>query len=585
MNEITSLFQSLRLDECSSKQIHSKSKSIISKSLLDMSKSSHRKTGLVIGYIQSGKTLSFTAVSCLARDKKFSLIIITAGTSKILFQQTLNRLKKDLRIDSRTDRKWIIFENPKPSTNEEQSIENTLRTWQDESIPFEEKKTILIVTMKHHRHIEYLSNLLDRMDSDLKKIQSLIIDDEADQAGLNTNANQDTEELSTTYKQLSTLRNTLPYHTYLQYTATPQALLLIELSDHLSPDFIELLTPGEEYVGGRELFSQSGIIIPIPHDEVPKRDEPLLSPPSSLLKALRVFYVSVSIAYYRRETQGNRSMMVHPSRLTRDHSECLAWIISTREQWLGLLNESSDSQDQCELMRYFEEEGYSELRKTVDDLPKFSKIKSYLKRSIQETLIVELNASSGVTPQVEWQSNYSHILVGGQALDRGYTVEGLTVTYMSRGLGVGNADTIQQRARFYGYKKDYLSYCRIFLEENALNAFEGYVEHEDSLRVSLEQHISAGRPLSDWRRVFFLDSNLRPTRRNVLTTDCQKGLYSNKWFWQKTPLVEDSIINCNRQIISDMIGNLPFLESDGHPDRTDTQKHLIASNLPLKRTI
>ena len=75
--------------------------------------------------------------------------------------------------------------------------------------------------------------------------------------------------------------------------------------------------------------------------------------------------------------------------------------------------------------------------------------------AFRNTRVLEVNARGGRTPPVDWRSAYGWILVGGQAMDRGFTVEGLTVTYMPRGIGVGNADTVQQRARFFGYKRRY----------------------------------------------------------------------------------------------------------------------------------
>ena len=87
--------------------------------------------------------------------------------------------------------------------------------------------------------------------------------------------------------------------------------------------------------------------------------------------------------------------------------------------------------------------------------------------------------SDGKTESPDWK-DYSYILVAGQALDRGFTVEGLTVSYMPRGTGVGNADTIQQRARWFGYKEDYLGYCRVYLSVEGEAAYQAYVEHEDT---------------------------------------------------------------------------------------------------------
>ncbi len=577
--EFKKLLSSLNLDESSSKKITQESKSIISQSLLDIKKRKDKKTGLVIGYIQSGKTLSFTSVSCLARDNNFPLIIIIAGTSTSLFEQTVSRLKRDLIIDTRKDRKWSIFENPK-SITEEESIEISLQTWADESIPDDEKQSTLIVIMKHYSHIQNLSSILNRINSDLKKKPTLIIDDEADQAGLNTNASQDTKELSTTHSKLLELRDALPYHTYLQYTATPQAPLLIEFIDVLSPEFAQLLTPGEEYIGGTDLFSVPRIINVIPDNEIPGRDNPISSPPSSLLRALKIFYTSVAANYCNGDTQGNRSMMVHPSRLIMDHAQYSEWINSIKHQWLNLLDQTPGDSDQYDLINSFEDEGYKDLKETVNNFPQFDAIRKNLKRSIRQTSITELNTSRGSTPTVLWCSNYSHILIGGQSMDRGYTVEGLTVTYMPRGPGVGNADTIQQRARFYGYKKDYLGHCRIFLENNSLSAFQSYVDHESDLRNSLSEHISANKPLKDWKRVFFLDSNLRPTRRNILKMDCRRGLYSDSWFEQKAPHLSANIEN-NKKIVNNLSETFRFVEDVGHENRTDAQRHCVSKKIPL----
>ena len=57
-----------------------------------------RNVGLVLGRVQSGKTSSFTAVSALAHDNAYKLIIIIAGTTHLLVEQTTDRLIADLRL-------------------------------------------------------------------------------------------------------------------------------------------------------------------------------------------------------------------------------------------------------------------------------------------------------------------------------------------------------------------------------------------------------------------------------------------------------------------------------------------------------
>ena len=89
-------------------------------------------------------------------------------------------------------------------------------------------------------------------------------------------------------------------------------------------------------------------------------------------------------------------------------------------------------------------------------VPSWDETLARLPREIRRVVITEVNARRGETPKVNWREHYAHILVGGQTLDRGFTVEGLTVTYMPRSLGSRNIDTIQQRARFFGYKESYL---------------------------------------------------------------------------------------------------------------------------------
>ena len=149
-------------------------------------------------------------------------------------------------------------------------------------------------------------------------------------------------------------------------------------------------------------------------------------------------------------------------------------------------------------------------------MPTFEAIAAALPNALRLTRELEVNSAGGRTPRIEWRDMYGHILVGGQAMDRGFTVEGLTVTYMPRGTGVGMADTIQQRARFFGYKRSYLGYCRVYLEQEVKDAFVSIVKHERAMRAELVKHAASGAPLSEWRRRFFLDPGLKPTRDSVI---------------------------------------------------------------------
>lgn len=539
-------------------------------------------TGLVMGYVQSGKTLSFTALTALARDNGFQLVILITGTSRPLFEQSKTRLLRDLRIATREDRKWHVIENPSVAQGADHAIAGTLADWRDHRVPDAERQTVLITVMKNHTRLRNLTQVLQRLDErlDLRGVPALIIDDEADQAGLNTRVQQGQQ--STTYRRLLDLRGCLPSHIYLQYTATPQAPLLINIIDVLSPRFAEVLTPGTDYVGGRAFFvDHPNLVRAIPPNEVPTATNPLHEPPASLLEAMRIFFLGVAAGLRLDSGHGNRSMLVHPSRETTGHADYHRWVSQVKASWERLLGAGEDDPDRQALLQEFGA-SYIDLRATVDGLPAFEELAALFERAIRKAQVLEVNAVRGQTPSPDWRSAYGHLLVGGQAMDRGFTVEGLTVTYMPRGVGVGNADTLQQRARFLGYKQSYIGYCRIYLEAAALGAYGEYVGHEEDLRSRLAEFSSTGLPLTEWRRAFFLDRALEPTRRAVLDLDFTRGRFADEWFAPAAPHDSEEAVRANRVVVEQFLGRLALRPDDGHPNRTPSQCHRIAEGIPLE---
>lgn len=542
-----------------------------------------QETGLVIGYVQSGKTMSFETVAALARDNAFQIVIIVAGTATPLLEQSTGRLRRDLRLDQPDrERRWIQFQNPRNNDATVQAIRDVLDDWRDPTTPDGYKKTVLITVLKHHTRLQTLAALVGAVG--VQGVPVLIIDDEADQASLNTEVAQGTE--STTYRCLMALRQALPTHTYLQYTATPQAPLLISIIDSLSPNFVQVLDPGEQYVGGREFFGDDlAYARVIPPQDVPANNNPLTEPPESLLEALRVFMVGVTAGILAEGNMGNRSMLVHPSHRTAQHREFYNWVRDIFEEWKRVLNLPDTDADKQELIEDFRG-AYDDLAATIGPTaPTFADLVPSLRFAFRNTRVLEVNARNGKTPPVDWRSAYGWILVGGQAMDRGFTVEGLTVTYMPRGIGVGNADTVQQRARFFGYKRRYLGYCRVYLEQGTLNSFRSYVEHEEDIRTQLSEFQDNARPLNDWKRAFVLDTALEPCRRNVLEFDYMQGRFSNEWVTPRVILASSAVIDANRQTVAAFIQGRTFTPINGHADRTDIQRHDACSNIPLREVI
>ncbi|MYE91600.1 hypothetical protein F4X33_21680 [Candidatus Poribacteria bacterium] len=446
-------------------------------------------TGLVIGYVQSGKTLSFTGLAALARDNRFRLVILLAGTTNNLVEQSYDRLKGDLDIAA--TREWNLFTTQQKAfqQSEVNRVDTELARWRRGS---PRARTILIVSMKQHQHLNNLAKLLAK--SDFSDVPTLIIDDEGDQAGMNTKAKR--EEESTTYARIKALRELFPTHSYILYTATPQAPLLISRIDALSPDFGRVLTPGTHYVGGQEFFveGQDKHVKLIPSTEVPDKNEPLQEPPKSLKAALRDFFIGVAIGLLEDEFKKgrNRSMMIHPAVAKDKHFMFKRWTQQIKDNWSAILKDDTHP-SHAALLGEFRNSAEG-IFTTYDTSMTFDQIAPILFEAMEETAIAELNTRerNRIAP-VEWAGEYSWILIGGIGLDRGFTVEGLTVSYMPRSTGVGNADNIQQRARFFGYKRRYLGLCRIYLTGANIDAFTDYVKHEESVRSSIRSHLGVCR--------------------------------------------------------------------------------------------
>lgn len=576
-SETLTLLAALKIPEESKAALRDEAVAILARSLPPKGPEDNR-TGLVIGYVQSGKTMSFTTVAALAHDNGFPLVVVITGVSDPLFAQSTERLQSDLRLNDREDRKWLFLQNPSPRSNDGRAMAARLTDWTDPTVPENERQTVLITVMKNHRHLENLTQVLSSLK--LAGIVALVIDDEADQAGLNTLVKQGDQ--STTYRRLVRMRQCLPRHTFLQYTATPQAPLLINIIDMLSPSFAEVLTPGSEYVGARDFFIESRYLAqPIPTGEIQSAGRLLQEPPDSLLQAMRIFFLGVAAGLLLDGGTGNRSMLVHPSQKTRGHKLYFHWVSRIKSAWEDTLQLPENDPDRRELQEDFALT-YQDLARTVDGLPALEQLTQRLPHTIRRTWVEEVNATRGKTPLINWNAAYSYILIGGQAMDRGFTVRGLTVTYMPRGVGVANADTVQQRARFFGYKRRYIGYCRVFLETSVLGAYRQYVEHEEDIRRQLSEYGRSGKPLKEWKRAFFLTRNLKPTRDSVLDLDYMRDSFSDRWYAPKAPHDSEDATRNNWEAVSVLTSRLGFTPDSGHPDRTDNQRHKVIKNVSLR---
>lgn len=482
-------------------------------------------TGIAIGYVQSGKTMSFTTLTALAVDNGYRIIIYFAGIKNNLLEQTTKRLKKDLLTEGKNARAFKIYPNPTIANDIHLNIKGSLR--------MTNKPAILITVLKHYKHIAELTAIFKshEVKQELGNTGVLIIDDEADQASLNTYARSNSksddweeDELSSTYASILGLKDSLPNHSYIQYTATPQAPLLINIMDLLSPKFHVVLTPGESYTGGKIFFKDMpDLVVPIPIAEVYHHKKNKLEQcPESLIQALQLFLMQVAIVVHIEEKENFLSMLIHADREKDASRIFLMWVKGLMDNWQDRFEMETNDPGRLELVEEFRKL-YPEAVKLMDSPPEFETVMESVEQvALDCNTELVISDAKNKNSEIDWSNSSAHILVGAEMLNRGYTVEGLAVSYMPRNtVGKSNADTIQQRCRFFGYKRNYLSSCRVFLPEGSIHEYEEYVDHEEIMRAQLKEHT-----LEEYEQLLILSPLMNPTRNNILSVDLVKNKLS-----------------------------------------------------------
>ena len=227
-------------------------------------------------------------------------------------------------------------------------------------------------------------------------------------------------------------------------------------------------------------------------------------------------------------------------------------------------------------------EAHRDLATTDMALPPFNDLVRFMRVALKDTQVLELNRGA---PPVPCRRHFSFVLIGGQAIERGFTVEGLTTTHLARSLGQRLADLIQQRARFFGYKRGYLGRIRIWMDDGTRTAFKDYAKHEEALRDQLKPIAKEGLPLREWRRQFLLSPSLRATRRSVLAKTVKQRRLSDDWLTLDRPAVTGGDLDDNRALLERIRSSITMDEDRGHERRTTEQRHLVSGPIPISKLL
>lgn len=539
-----------RMSEAEWDEVVATAASVLAKSP-DPGISEGRGTALALGKVQSGKTLSYTALIALAIDNGFRMTVVLAGTKNPLLEQTYARLVHDL--DARRQ-SLTPFKNPPPQDAD--VIRSVLHG----------NGHILVVVLKHAKRIRDVSRLLG--SPELRNFPTLIIDDEGDEASLNTQFRAGRR--SATYDAIIHLRDALPLHAYIAYTATPQANLLISGVDALSPDFAILVDPGVDYCGGSVFFGDQSqrYLRTIPVEEAePEHAQEITE---SLRQALFSFLVGAAV----RTVRGSKawhSMLVHTSNLRLDHAGLYNAIRNLIKLWQDTAK-LPDTDPAARELWDLAQRAYEDLRGTVQNPPAWAQTQEALRDDIWLTEVWMVNSLPlGRDPISMPFRLRNNILVGGNMLGRGVTLEGLAVTYITReAQHETNADTLEQRARWFGYKVPYLDLCRIFLSPRLRERYTELLRHEDDFWEALQRNQRQGLSVRDWPRMFRLDMEgwqLRPTRPNVAN---YKQFRGQGWEIQGRVVMDPTRASHNIEIVRGFLGEHP-----GEVQRFGNVEHIV----------
>lgn len=529
-----------RLDNVLSSQISQLDRDNIwdsAKRILDSHLPQTQQCSLALGYVQSGKTTSMAATAALASDNNYRIVISFMGSTLLLLDQNRGRLESLLGMGV-ANYQWVSIPNVKGASTSKEITE-----WLDKG------RTIFIPLLKHSGHIEKVSKALEKLDVN---IPILVLDDEADQASLNTRPKDNSA--SSTYSAIVRLRSLLPNHLYVQYTATPYAPLLLGPNDPLMPSSVEFLRPGTGYTGGREFLitnAHSAVRI-IPFGDESSKSK-IAHLPKSLISALAAYLAGASILSQTDQSFAPVSMLIHPTHVTdaqKLYMHLLQKFIATAK---------ASNLYQTDFGNVIETEYWKIVENGGQDIGIERLFEGV--RIVLDQLVLWLLNSTNDVKSISWNYSPFHILVGGNKLDRGFTVEGLTISYMNRKASE-QVDTTEQRARAFGYRSQYLPYCQIHAGARTIRLLRGIVHTEDDLRAALRDALEEGKSVGEWAQSIGLDlpAGTFPSRKNVLPA--LKNFNSNgNWHVMRNPLTSTEHIQANKTLLENIgLFNAPSRE-------------------------
>lgn len=526
------------------------------------------RRGLVMGHVQSGKTATYTGLICKAADAGYKVIIVLAGLHNNLRSQTQIRLDEGFlgfkavppRTDSYGFEKTGVAEfgsGPKAD-----SVTNRLengdfkKSFADQFGMHAGGNPLLFVVKKNVSVLKHLLGWIRHSAESTdpvtgrkyhRHIPLLVIDDEADQASVDTKTlaidefgqPDDEHNPTKTNELIRSLLYAFDKSAYVGFTATPFANIFIHeqartnrLGDDLFPrSFIVNLPAPSNYTGASRIFGieedpDTGLSFAEPtpitniisdHAITEKSNEtqgwmppklldktehvPIYNGarqiPPSLREAILCFILSTTVKKIRLPDQVFNSMLIHVTRYTkvqeivREEVEAEINNISKRLEF-GDGSRTPSILDEFHVLWLTNYIPTTKKTNPTITLPDWNVISTQLLQVLRTIKVRSINGSALDTLDYELHkdSGLNVIAIGGDKLSRGLTLEGLTVSYFLRSSKM--YDTLMQMGRWFGYREKYLDLCRLYTTSELFEWFQHIATATEELRLEFDHMVNIG---------------------------------------------------------------------------------------------
>ena len=480
--------------------------------------------GLLLGYVQGGKTDTFVKIIGLCFDRGIDIAVVLTKGTKNLASQTESRLMDDSSPLKPSDNL------NQPATVYVHDIMNVRNNGIPEAVA--NKSKTIIVCKKELNNMKSLIKLFDIKCPWLKDKKVLIVDDEADFAsfnftsGLSRNVNNGggsaiVTKMTKIGAKISEFRALLTYSRYLMVTATPYNLFLQPGGELIldgnkvmgfRPRFTSIVPTHDKYVGGKQYFEEScdpesmysHLYSPITQDSIDvlngvKDDDP------ALRLTLFQFIMATAIRRLQERAKGmdyKSSALIHVDIKKTGHQRQFLIVQSTlAEMQVSLGNATLSSDVESMLKQTYSDFKQSNLKArnqgaTKVKLPKFDDMLAEMRDIMgkNDYTVQVVNSDEEVSALLDANTGELMlntaltIFIGALAMDRGITIKNLLCFIYGRNPSTFQQDTVLQHSRMYGARSiEDMAVTRFHTTKRIHDALKRIHELDEHMRECLEK--------------------------------------------------------------------------------------------------